>query len=134
MGKGESPYECARREAMEEVGLTLSDQDLHCFGYISEKSYEGNGHWLMFLFDCRITLTELPSAIDEGHFEFFSRNDIDQQLKVPETDRTLLWPYYDAYREGFIGLRANCNPEGKLSLVEELKLPPRPSTQRPPLA
>jgi len=119
---GESPYECARREAEEEVGLKLTDQDLHCFGYISEKSYEGASHWLMFLFDCRISTNSLPSAIDEGHFEFFSREAIDQ-LNIPATDHTLVWPYFDQYHESFIGLRANCDPQGKLTVVEELKLP-----------
>ena len=125
---GESPYECARREAEEEVGLKLADQDLHCFGYISEKSYEGASHWLMFLFDCRISTNSLPSAIDEGHFEFFSREAIDQ-LNIPATDHTLVWPYFDQYHESFIGLRANCDPQGKLTVVEELKLsaPPTPS-------
>ena len=125
---GESPYECARREAEEEVGLKLAYQDLHCFGYISEKSYEGASHWLMFLFDCRISTNSLPSAIDEGHFEFFSREAIDQ-LNIPATDHTLVWPYFDQYHESFIGLRANCDPQGKLTVVEELKLsaPPTPS-------
>ena len=125
---GESPYECARREAEEEVGLKLADQDLHCFGYISEKSYEGASHWLMFLFDCRISTNSLPSAIYEGHFEFFSREAIDQ-LNIPATDHTLVWPYFDQYHESFIGLRANCDPQGKLTVVEELKLsaPPTPS-------
>ncbi len=118
---GESPYECARRETAEEIGLQVSDEELHCFGYISEKSYEGTGHWLMFLFDCHITTNHLPTAIDEGHFKFFSREAIDQ-LDIPETDRTLLWPYYDKYREGFIGLRANCDPGGKLQVVEELRI------------
>jgi 8-oxo-dGTP diphosphatase len=128
MQLGESPYECARREAEEEVGLKLADQDLHCFGYISEKSYEGASHWLMFLFDCRISTNSLPSAIDEGHFEFFSREAIDQ-LNIPATDHTLVWPYFDQYHESFIGLRANCDPQGKLTVVEELKLsaPPAPS-------
>ena len=122
MTTGESPYECARREAAEEVGLTLADTDLHCFGYISEKSYEGAGHWLMFLFDCRVAMDYLPTAMDEGHFEFFSRDAIDQ-LQIPETDHTLLWPYYDKYHEGFIGIRADCDPQGRLSVVEELQLP-----------
>jgi len=121
MHLGESPYECARREVMEEIGLELSDEDLNCFGYISEKSYEGSGHWLMFLFNCRPRIAKLPEEIDEGRFRFFSRQEIDK-LAIPETDRTLLWPYYDQFSEGFIGLRANCDPTGKLSLVEELKI------------
>ena len=40
MGLGESPYECAKREANEEVGLVLKNSDLRLFAYISEKSYE----------------------------------------------------------------------------------------------
>jgi len=118
---GESPYECARREIMEEISLPLKDTDLHCFGYISEKSYEGAGHWLMFLFNSLQTIDELPKEIDEGRFRFFSRKSIDE-LQIPETDRTLLWPYYDRFSNGFVGLRANCDPSGKLSLTEELKL------------
>ena len=121
---GESPYECARRETLEEVGLQLTDADLHCFGYISEKSYEGAGHWLMFLFDCHKLLERLPPTIDEGKFQFFSRQEIDS-LAVAETDRTLLWPYFDRFRTGFIGLRADCDPNGKLRLTEELQLPAR---------
>lgn len=124
MSSGESPYECARRETEEESGLVVSDADLNCFGYISEKSYEGAGHWLMFLFRCRKLITRIPEAIHEGHFAFFERAAIDQ-LPIPETDRTLLWPYYDQYKEGFVGLRADCDPSGQLSITEELKLLPK---------
>lgn len=123
MQTGESPYECARREVMEEIGLELRDEDIHCYGYISEKSYEGTGHWLMFLFNCKKAIRQLPPTIDEGNFAFFTRAAIDE-LKIPETDRTLLWPYYDRFADSFVGLRANCDPAGKLSLTEELKLNP----------
>ncbi len=126
MSAGESPYECARRETEEEIGLQVGDEDLHCFGYISEKSYEGAGHWLMFLFECKKPLAELPDAINEGHFSFFNRTAIDG-LPIPETDRSLLWPYYDQYKEGFIGLRANCDPSGQLSITEELQIRPNPA-------
>lgn len=121
MARGESPYECARREVGEEIGLSLRDTDLHCFGYISEKSYEGSGHWLMFLFACHRQIEALPPEIDEGRFRFFPRDAIDA-LDIPETDRTLLWPYYDRFSEGFVGIRADCDPSGELSLFEELKL------------
>lgn len=123
MSLGESPYECARRETAEEIGLEVDDAGLHCFGYISEKSYEGTGHWLMFLFKCKQTLAELPPEIGEGRFDFFSRAAIDE-LPIPETDRTLLWPYYDACCDGFVGIRANCDPSGQLSLTEELRIKP----------
>ena len=121
MELGESPYECARREVGEEISLSLGDQDLHCFGYISEKSYEGSGHWLMFLFDCHRRVEALPPEIDEGRFRFFTREAIDA-LDIPETDRTLLWPYYDRFSEGFVGIRADCDPSGQLALFEELKI------------
>ena len=64
MAMGESPYECARREAAEEVGLQLENADLSLFGYVSEKSYEGTSHWLMFLFDCLVPLNRIPEDID----------------------------------------------------------------------
>ena len=120
---GESPYECARRETEEEIQLQVSDSDLKCFGYISEKSYEGTGHWLMFLFDCKKVISELPKTIDEGYFRFFERSAVDA-LSIPETDRRLLWPYYDRYKEGFIGLRADCDPSGELHIIEELQILP----------
>ena len=40
MDSGESPVECAQREAMEETGLILEEKDLKLFGYVSEKGYE----------------------------------------------------------------------------------------------
>ncbi len=122
MATGESPYECARREIGEEIGLEVTDADIHCFGYISEKSYEGAGHWLMFLFACKKRIEGIPTTIDEGHFAFYSRETINT-LNIPESDKTLVWPYFDKFSEGFVGLRANCAPSGQLDIVEELTLP-----------
>src|SRR4029077_15024535 len=48
---GESPYACACREAQEELGLSILPGDLHLTGLISEHGYEGQAHWLMFLFE-----------------------------------------------------------------------------------
>jgi len=118
MARGESPFECAAREVGEEVQLGITTEDLRLFGYVSEKGYEGDGHWLMFLFDCQKTLPALPKEIDEGHFSFFTREEIDQ-LKIPPSDHQLVWPYYDSHRAGFVALRANCHPEGELEIVVE---------------
>ncbi len=126
MAQGESPFECAVREVGEEIGVACTAGDLHLWGYISEKSYEGSGHWLMFLFDCHRLLEALPEHIDEGRFAFFSRGDI-EALKIPETDRTLLWPHYDRFRTGFVGLRADCHPGQALSVVIEQTLPGAPA-------
>ena len=70
MHLGESPYECAKRETFEEIDLVLNDEDLKCFGYISEKNYEGAGHWLMFLFKSKVQIETIPNDIEEGSFNF----------------------------------------------------------------
>jgi len=127
MDRGESPFECARRETEEETGLVLSDDDLHLFGYVSEKNYEGDKHWLMFLFHCRVKLDALPPAISEGDFGFFSREEI-RQLPIPETDERLVWRLFDDHREGFTGIRADCTDPDNMVVTEEV----RPSSLRKP--
>jgi 8-oxo-dGTP diphosphatase len=48
---GESPFACACREAHEEIGLKIAPSDLHLAGIVSEHGYQGQTHWLMFLFE-----------------------------------------------------------------------------------
>ena len=121
MATGESPFQCAIRECREETGLETTHEDLHLFSIIAEKSFEGAGHWLMFLFDCHKPIGQLPPAIDEGQFAFFTRKEIDE-LVIPETDHALLWPFYDKHREGFVMMRADCDPAKKLEIVVEESL------------
>ncbi|MDR2982900.1 MAG: NUDIX domain-containing protein [Puniceicoccales bacterium] len=118
MGEGESPFECAVRETGEETGLNITAGDLHLFGMISERGYEGSGHWLMFLFDCHKPLEALPATIDEGQFGFFSRSEVDS-LALPPSDRTLVWPVYDKHRHSFLAYRAECDPAQALTMTEE---------------
>lgn len=118
MATGESPCECAIREAREEIALEIGEKDLHLFGMISERAYEGTGHWLMFLYDCHKPVVDLPPEIDEGVFAFFTRTEIDR-IDVPETDREALWPLYDRFRQGFVALRAECTPGKPLDVVIE---------------
>lgn len=120
---GESPFECAVRETMEETGHAITTADLHLFAMIAEKAYEGESHWLMFLFRCRVPLASVPADMHEGRFGFFSRAAIDA-LPIPETDRTALWPIYDRYRDRFVALRADCAP-GKAVVVEIEEITPR---------
>ena len=120
MGAGESPFECAVRETREETGLEIAPGDLHLFGMIAEKAYEGSSHWLLFLFACGRPLAGLPPDISEGRFGFFSREAVDG-LDIPETDRTALWPTYDNHRHRFVALRADCAPGGPVRVeVEEV--------------
>jgi 8-oxo-dGTP diphosphatase len=121
--QGESPFECAVRETREETGLEVRIDDLHLFAMIAEKAYEGQSHWLMFLFRCRRPIPSLPPDIKEGRFGFFSRAAIDT-LPIPDTDRTALWPTYDQYHDRFVALRADCAP-GKPVLVELEEITPK---------
>lgn len=125
-GTGESPFECAVRETREETGLVINPADLHLFAMIAEKAYEGEAHWLLFLFKCRRPIPSLPPAMQEGRFGFFARPTIDT-LPLPETDRTALWPIYDRYHDRFVALRADCTPGIPLNVVVE-QITPAPSS------
>lgn len=118
LATGESPFQCALRETKEETGFELETSDLHLFGMIAEKAYEGQSHWLLFLFRCRRPIPGLPPDMEEGVFGFFSRAAL-EKLPLPETDRTALWPIYDQYKDGFVALRADCDPDGPLKVVIE---------------
>jgi len=88
METGESPFECAIREANEEVGVTLTDSDLSMRCMLSEENYEGTGHWLMFLFEVHKRLVLLPEAIDEGEFGLFKLTEL-ADLGMPPLDRSV---------------------------------------------
>ena len=123
MHTGESPFECAAREVGEEIGLSIvAERDLHLFSMIAEKAYEGQSHWLMFLYRCRVRIDALPPTISEGRFGFYSRTAIDR-IPIPETDRQALWPIWDRHRDGFVALRADCHPSQKLDVVVEQLMP-----------
>lgn len=126
MAVGESPFECAVRETFEETGLRIATDDLHLFAMIAEKAYEGETHWLMFLFRCRRPIEALPPDITEGRFAFHSRTDIDR-LALPDTDRTALWPIYDRHRDRFVALRADCAPGQPVRATVEEITPPEAS-------
>ncbi|MBI4662660.1 MAG: NUDIX domain-containing protein [Verrucomicrobia bacterium] len=109
---GESPYACACREAQEEIGLALQPGDLHLTGLISEHGYEGQAHWLMFLFEVKPRLKALPPQHREGTFGFFAPGKLDS-LKLPQTDREKIWPLFWQHRGGFFSAHCRCHPNGK---------------------
>ena len=127
---GESPFECAVRETREETGFAVNTEDLHLFAMIAEKAYEGESHWLMFLFRCRKPIDNLPPEMSEGRFGFFSREAIDS-LAIPETDRNALWPIYDRYRDSFVSLKADCAPGSAVKVEIEEITAPLESTDEP---
>jgi 8-oxo-dGTP diphosphatase len=112
MDLGESPYVCASREAQEETGLKIAPPDLHLAGIISEHSYQGQTHWLMFLFEVKAKLKSLPPPHPEGRFQFFPREKI-LDLNIPQTDREQIWPWFWQFRDGFFAAHCHCHADGR---------------------
>jgi 8-oxo-dGTP diphosphatase len=108
---GESPYACACREAREELQVELTAADLHLTGLVSEHGYQGQTHWLMFLFEVRRRFQTVPQPIDEGRFQFFARSDL-ATLALPRTDREQIWPLFWRHRGGFFAAHCHCLPDG----------------------
>ena len=104
---GESPHTCAIREFREETGLELSPDELHLTGIISEHGYQGNAHWLMFLFEVSFRLTELPPDHGEGPFRFVTKEELGT-LPLPDTDREQIWPLFWKHRGGFFAAHCHC--------------------------
>jgi len=112
MEVGESPYAGACREAEEELCLRLTPSDLHLTGLVSEHGYQGQTHWLMFLFEVTRRLSSLPPPCNEGRFGFFPRSALDS-LNLPATDRERIWPWFWKYRGGFFAAHCHCHPDGR---------------------
>jgi 8-oxo-dGTP diphosphatase len=115
---GESPYQCACREAWEEMGVALTPEELHLTGIISEAGYEGRSHWLMFLFEVKTRLKSLPPPHREGVFKFFAPAEL-KNLKLPQTDREQIWPLFWRHRAGFFAASCHCGPHDNKWVIEE---------------
>ena len=119
--EGEGPHECARREIQEEAGIDVLPEDLRLSGIVSEKAYEGQTHWLLFLFE--VTRAIDPSEIatyeiNEGTLEWVSPDRV-EQLDIPETDRKFMWPNVQAHRGGFFMIHIDCTVQPMTWMVTE---------------
>jgi 8-oxo-dGTP diphosphatase len=119
MATGESPLQCALRETEEEAGMKVREEDMHLFAMVAEKAYQGQTHWLMFLFRCKSPIAGLPPDMAEGRFAFHSRDAI-KNLAIPETDQAALWPIFDHYKDGFVSLRADCSVSPIKITIEQI--------------
>jgi 8-oxo-dGTP diphosphatase len=126
MPLGESPYACACREAREETGLELTPSDLHLTGLVSEHGYQGQAHWLMFLFEIKPRLRVCPPPHQEGRFCFF-QPEVIPSLKLPATDRERIWPWFWQHRHGFFAAHCHCHAEGRHEWTLEESRPVFPS-------
>jgi 8-oxo-dGTP diphosphatase len=121
---GESPYACACREAREEMGLELTPRDLHLTGMVAERGYQGQNHWLMFLFEVMVKLKEVPPPHREGIFAFFRREEL-ASVALPRSDTQSIWPWFWQHRGGFFAARCDCGPDGhdEWALEESIEWP-----------
>lgn len=106
-GIGESPTACAIREIQEEVGLTVTEADLHLTGMVSESGYESQTHWLMFLYEVTRPVKVERMTFDEGTLEWFTVEQLNA-LPLPESDRKVLWPQFWAHRRRFFAGHIAC--------------------------
>lgn len=94
MTEGEGPHECAVREIYEEAGMRVRFDDVRLCGIVSERGYEGQTHWMIFLFELtRAVARDEISAMDfnEGQLEWVPVERV-HELPIPETDQKFMWP------------------------------------------
>jgi len=120
---GESPTTCALREIEEEAAVTLQPDDLSLVGIISERSFEGSGHWLLFCFEVTKPVEVKPGQYDEGTLEWHNPDEI-TNLNIPNTDRELIWPLFFQHRGGgFFMVHIECTENGISWVVDESRPP-----------
>lgn len=121
--RGESPHECALRETREEAGLNLELQDIRLFGIVSERAYEGEHHWMIFLFESvrpvsaegvRNMESMGSMEFDEGRLHWIPVEEVanvGMGNGLPETDRRVMWPNARKHRGGFFMVEIDCTKE-----------------------
>ena len=102
--------------------MSLRPADLHLTGLVSEQGYEGQAHWLMFLFEVLPRLGKLPPPHREGHFGFFAAAQL-PLLEVPRTDAAQIWPLFWRHRGGFFAAHCHSVADGGDQWTIEASLP-----------
>ena len=115
---GESAYACACREAEGKLGLKIQPRDLHLLAVVSEHAFDGQGYWLMFLFEVKSPLRKCSPKRREGTFAFFRREQI-PALNIPQTDREIIWPLVWQHRGGFFAAHWKWFPDGRTEWTME---------------
>lgn len=115
---GESPAQCARREILEEAEIDIPIERLRLAGMVSEQAYDGDTHWLMFIYRVLGAVEVPPREIREGRLEWHDPDQI-ERLPIPETDRRVIWPLLREHEEGFFAVHIDCRGEELAWSVEQ---------------
>ena len=111
VAEGEGPHECAVREIREEAGVELRTDEVRLIGIVSERAYQGEDHWLIFLFEPTrpIRAGEIAAEeFDEGRLEWHHVDEV-ERLDIPATDRDVMWPNVRRHRGGFFMVHIDCS-------------------------
>jgi len=94
---------------------------------VSERAYQGQMHWLIFLFECvrAVGQAEIPlREFDEGRLEWVPAAGV-ERLPIPATDRDVMWPLVRAHRGGgFFSVDIDCAVEPMVHRVRESRRAP----------
>jgi len=119
---GESPTQCAIREIREEADIEVTAADLHLAGIVSECSYEGRGHWLIFCYEVTRPVRVVRTHLSEGRLEWHPLDQV-MDLSIPETDRRIIWPAFIEHRGGFFMVHIDCSGDELRWRVEQANGP-----------
>lgn len=126
---GESPAQCAVREIHEEAGIRVAMEHVRLIGMVSEQAYEGQVHWLMFVYRVVVPVDVPPRTISEGELCWIEPEQIDR-LPLPESDRLVIWPLMRrvapdrvAGEPGFFAVHIDCSSPTMAWTVEQLSNP-----------
>ncbi len=117
MDEGESPAACALREMREEVLIDLDYADIHLTGLVSETAFNGETHWLMFLYEVTRPVRIERMEFDEGTLAWYTFDEI-ERLNIPETDRRVIYPLFRKYRGRFFHVHIDCSDGGFVCRLE----------------
>lgn len=122
VASGESPHQAAAREIAEEAGLHVADDEVRLTGIVAETAYEGQTHWLIFLFEVTrpVRHDEVASMhIDEGVLEWHDADSV-RDLPIPDTDREIMNPLVREHRgDGFFVVHIDCSVQPMRWVVQE---------------
>ncbi len=119
---GESPAQCAIRTIRDQAAVELELADVHLTGLVSETGYEGDAHWLLFLYEVIGAVKVDRVDCEDGSLEWYTWDDLNR-LPVPDTDREAIYPLLRRFHWRFFHLHIDCT-SGRPECHMEYPAPP----------